>query len=66
MELAFVSIVMVTTGLIAHERGRQLAGQSHPLRAAHQDGMRAAGFGLLLATVAAPWLAIGLVTSYVG
>lgn len=65
MELALVSIVMVIAGLISRERGLKLATQSHPSSVTREDGLRAAGFGLLVAIVAAPWPVIGLLTTYV-
>ncbi len=57
MAVALIAIIAVIVGLAVRQNGLDVAARNSYV--SREAGMRAAGFGSLLAIVAAPWLLIG-------
>ena len=64
MLLTAFAILLMSIGLVVHERARQLAADAKYVTIASFEVERAAEFGLLVSILTAPWLAIVAIWHY--
>jgi hypothetical protein len=64
MLLTTFAILLMSIGLVVHERARQLAADAKYVTIASFEAERAAEFGLLISILTAPWFTIAAIWRY--